>query len=370
MSFYNEIQKYNWNTIGEQIYAKTPADVQQALQKDAINISDFQALISPAASPFLEDMVKKSISITQKRFGKTMQLYIPLYLSNSCTNACVYCGFNHTNSFDRKILTLEEVRAEALEIKNMGFEHILLVAGEDNTRCGVAYMNKMMEELQDIFSLISIEIQPMETEEYMQLKQHGLHAVYIYQETYNQENYKNYHPTGKKSNYRYRLETPDRLGKAGIHKIGLGCLLGLEDWRIDSFFTALHLQYLERQYWQTKYAISFPRLRPHAGVFTSKHSTSQRDLVQLMCAYRLLNEQVEISITTREDAKFRDNILSFGATSYSAGSKTNPGGYAADNESLEQFSVHDDRSVVEITNMIRNKGYQVIWKDWDSFMQL
>ncbi len=370
MSFYEEIKKYNWQQVSEQLYRKTGADVTRALARDKLTLDDFQALVSPAAEPFLEQMAQKSRQLTQKRFGKTIQMYIPLYLSNACTNSCVYCGFNHSNRFARTILSLEEVQAEARKIKELGFEHILLVTGEDDKRCGVDYLGQMMEWLHQSFSLISIEVQPLKTLEYQQLKNQGLHTVYIYQETYNEANYKNYHPSGRKSNYRYRLETPDRLGQAGVHKIGLGCLLGLEDWRVDSFFTALHLSYLEKKYWQTKYSLSFPRLRPHAGTFTPRYHVSQRNLVQLICAYRLFNEQLELSLSTREEPRFRDHMLKLGPTSFSAGSKTNPGGYSGGSNTLEQFAVHDDRPPAEIAHTIRQNGYEVVWKDWDQIMQM
>ncbi len=370
MTFYNEIKKYNWDEVSEQIYSKTAQDVEKALAKNQIDLVDFQALISPAATPFLEQIAQKSMQLTQNRFGKTIQMYIPLYLSNACTNTCVYCGFNHKNVFDRKILNKAEVLEEAKHIRKLGFEHVLLVTGEDQNQCGVAYLSEMMEEIREMFSLISLEVQPLKVDEYRRLTNHGLNTVYVYQETYNEKNYKVYHPSGKKSNYQYRLETPDRLGQAGVHKIGLGCLLGLEDWRVDTFFTALHLQYLEKKYWQTKYSLSFPRLRPSAGGFQPKSITTEKDLLQLMGAYRIFNQHVELSLSTRESAKFRDNSLKLGPTSYSAGSKTNPEGYSAPEESLEQFSINDERSPKEIEQMIRSKGYEVVWKDWDSYMQL
>ncbi|HVW63126.1 MAG TPA: hypothetical protein VHC48_23910, partial [Puia sp.] len=188
--------------------------------------------------------------------------------------------------------------------------------------------------------------------------------VLVYQETYHREDYKLHHPKGKKSNFGYRLDTPDRLGKAGIYKMGLGVLIGLEDWRTDSFFTALHLQYLERTYWQTKYSISFPRLRPHAGGLAPKVEMTDRQLIQLICAYRLLDGEIELSLSTRESPVFRDHAIRLGITSISAGSRTNPGGYAVDPESLEQFEIHDDRSPALIAEMIQRQGYQPVWKDW------
>ncbi|WP_462317961.1 2-iminoacetate synthase ThiH [Marinilabilia sp.] len=369
MSFYDEIKKYNWEQVATRIYSKTADDVKRALSKDKLTLDDFQALISPAAEPYLELMARKSMQLTQKRFGKTIQFYVPIYVSNACTNSCVYCGFNHNNQFEKTILTRQQVLAEADKLREEGFEHLLLVSGESSKDCGVEYFEEMMEALSDKFALISIEIQPLRTEEYKRLTHHGLNTVYVYQETYNESNYKKYHPAGRKSNYQYRLETPDRLGEAGVHKVGLGCLIGLEDWRVDSFFTALHLQYLEKKYWRTKYSISFPRLRPHLGAFEPNYKTSHRDLLQIICAYRLFNEHVELSLSTREEPKFRDNMLKLGVTAYSAGSKTNPGGYSGTEDTTEQFSVHDDRSPAEIASVIKKQGYEVVWKDWDRYMQ-
>jgi 2-iminoacetate synthase len=226
------------------------------------------------------------------------------------------------------------------------------------------------------FSHISIEVQPLDEEDYELLTPFGLNTVLVYQETYRREYYKTYHPKGKKSNFDYRLDTPDRLGRTGVHKIGLGALIGLEDWRTDSFFTAMHLDYLERTYWQTKYSISFPRLRPCAGGGDLKSdpplrqpAMTDRELVQLICAYRIFNEEVELSLSTRESATFRDHAVKLGITTMSAGSQTNPGGYATETNSLEQFAIDDNRSPFEIQEMITSKGYEPVWKDWDQVLQ-
>ena len=191
----------------------------------------------------------------------------------------------------------------------------------------------------------------------------------MYQETYRKEDYKKHHPKGKKSNFEYRLATPDRLGKAGIHKMGLGVLIGLEDWRTDSFFCALHLDYLEKTYWQTKYSISFPRLRPCANGIDLKSVMTDKQLVQLICAYRIFNEEIEISMSTRESEQFRDNIIKLGITSISADSKTDPGGYANPKVNLEQFEIDDKRPTAEFTKMIQAKGYEPVFKDWDGILQ-
>jgi 2-iminoacetate synthase len=368
-TFYNTIQQYNWDETREKIYNCTSADVERALAKQTRNLNDFMALISPVAAPYLEQMASLSRQLTLKRFGKTMQLYLPLYLSNECINSCVYCGFNHANKITRKTLTLEEVENEANAICAMGYEHLLLVTGEHPKKSGGEYLVKVMDLLKDKFSQLSVEVQPLQQNEYERLIKHGLNAVYVYQETCNEANYKKYHPRGPKSDYRYRLETPDRLGRAGIYKTGLGCLLGLEDWRTDSFFTALHLSYLEQNYWRTRYSISFPRLRPHAGSFNPENPITDKELAQLIFAYRIFNEEVEISLSTRELPAYRDHMMHLGVTSMSAGSKTEPGGYAVENKELEQFEVGDARSVEEIRSKIIANGYEPVWKDWDAVLQ-
>jgi 2-iminoacetate synthase len=250
----------------------------------------------------------------------------------------------------------------------MGYDHVLLVTGEASQTVGVDYFRQALQLIRPYFANISMEVQPMDEGEYAELIQQGLHSVLVYQETYHREDYKLHHPKGRKSNFDYRLETPDRLGRAGIHKIGLGVLIGLEDWRTDSFFTALHLQYLERTYWQTKYSLSFPRLRPCSGGLPPKVVMNDRELVQLICAYRLLDQEVELSISTRETAHFRDNVVKLGITALSAGSKTNPGGYAADVSSLEQFEISDERAASAIAVMLRQQGYEPVWKDWEDIV--
>ena len=331
-TFKSIFEQYNWDEIQSKIYKTTSKDVERTLAKTKYNLDDFLILISPIAQNYLEQMAQKCHEITKKRFGKTIQMYAPLYLSNECQNICTYCGFSLDNKIKRKTLSDAEIKLEVEALKNTGFDHVLLVTGEANYTVNINYF---------------------------------LNAVLVYQETYHQEVYKKYHTKGKKSNFEYRLETPDRIGTAGIHKIGLGVLLGLEDWRTDSFFNALHLDYLQKKYWQTKYSVSFPRLRPAEGIIEPNFIMDDKDLTQLICAYRLWNEDLEISISTRENEKFRNNIIPIGVTSMSAGSKTNPGGYVVDPQSLEQFEISDERSAEEISKIIKNVGYEPVWKDWD-----
>ncbi len=363
-SFKETFDQYDWDTLLSGILSKTENDVTLALGKDKRDLEDFKALISPAAKPYLERMAQMSKVITKKRFGNTIQMYAPMYLSNECQNICTYCGFSMTNKIPRRTLTDEEILKEVDFLKSKGYDHILLVTGEANKTVGVDYINNAIRLIRSKFANITIEVQPLDQPDYEQLIDSGLYAVLVYQETYHRGEYKKHHPKGKKSNFDYRLETPDRLGRAGVHKIGLGALFGLEDWRADSFFTALHLNYLQKVYWKTKYSISFPRLRPFSGGIEPKVEMTDTDLVQLICAFRLLDEDVELSMSTRESEVFRENIVNIGITSISAESKTNPGGYAVAPQSLEQFEISDERSTEDVVKMLKNKGLDVVWKDW------
>jgi 2-iminoacetate synthase len=365
-TFKSVFENYDWETIQSKIYQTTSKDVAYSLSKTKRNLDDFLVLISPAAQNYLEEMAQECHALTKKRFGKTIQMYAPLYLSNECQNICTYCGFSLDNKIKRKTLLDSEIKLEVEALKKVGFDHVLLVTGEANYTVNINYFLNAIDLIREQFSIISVEVQPLSTEEYQRLHEAGVYSVLVYQETYHKEVYKKYHTKGKKSNFDFRLETPDRIGTAGIHKIGLGVLLGLEDWRTDSFFNALHLDYLQKKYWQTKYSVSFPRLRPAEGIIEPNFIMDDKDLTQLICAYRLWNEDLEISISTRENEKFRDNIIPIGVTSMSAGSKTNPGGYVVDQQSLEQFEISDERSAKEIAEIITKKGYEPVWKDWSS----
>ncbi len=364
-SFKTIYDPYGWDKVKAAILSKTATDVEAALTAPQRSLEDFKALLSPAAIPYLEQMAQLSYQLTQKRFGKTIQLFAPMYLSNECNNICTYCGFSLDHKIKRRTLTVTEILQEIRAIKKHGVNHILLVTGESSHTVNIDYFLKAIHIIKPYFANISVEVQPLELEEYEQLHHHGVHSVLVYQETYHKERYKDYHLKGRKSNFYYRLETPDRIGLAGMHKIGLGVLLGLEDWRADSFFCALHLDYLQKKYWRTKYSLSFPRIRPAEGVDISDHHISDQELVQLICAYRLLNEELEISISTRESAAFRNHLIRLGATTMSAGSKTNPGGYSVDPASLEQFEISDERSPEEMASVITDAGYEPVWKDWD-----
>lgn len=368
-TFTDVINGFRWDEVKDSIYAKTSFDVERALQKNHRNLEDFKALIAPAAESYLEEMAQISQSLTQKRFGKTVQLYIPLYLSNECQNICTYCGFSLDIDLPRKTLSDTEILAEVKVIKSMGYDHVLIVTGEANKSVGMDYFLNALKLLRPHFSHIAFEVQPLDQKDYEQLLAAGVNTVLVYQETYHRANYKKHHPKGKKSNFDYRLQTHDRLGKSGVYKMGLGALIGLEDWRTDSFFCALHLDYLQKRYWQSKYAISFPRLRPCAGGIELASIMTDRQLAQLICAYRLFDEEVELSMSTRESAIFRENSIKLGITSISADAKTDPGGYANPKVNLEQFAINDTRSTETFIQSIREQGYDPVFKDWDKVLQ-
>ncbi len=364
--FSDELQKYDWDDTTAAIMSKTAADVDRALAKERHTVDDFMALISPAAAPRLEEMARLSRALTQKRFGKTISMYIPMYITNSCTNSCVYCGFNRHNKMERVILTPGQIKDECEAIRRLGpFENLLIVTGENPRLAGTDYLEEALKVCRPYFNNLTIEVMPLSAEDYSRLTHAGLNGVVCFQETYNRARYKVYHPAGMKSNFEWRLNGYDRMGSAGVHKIGMGVLIGLEDWRTDVTMMARHLLYLRRHYWRTRYSVNFPRMRPSEGHFQPNVVMSDRELAQLTFAFRIFDPDVDISFSTRESPDFRNNIATLGVTSMSAGSKTDPGGYATYPQSLEQFAVSDERSPAQVEADIRRLGYEVVWKDWD-----
>lgn len=367
--FSEELEKYDWEETTALIMSKTADDVRRALARPRLDIDDFMALVSPAAAEFLEPMAALSRRYTQERFGKTVSMYIPMYITNSCTNSCVYCGFNRHNMFDRVVLTPAQIEDECKAIKKLGpFENLLLVTGENPRVAGTDYLEEALKVCRPWFNNLTIEVMPLPAEDYRRLTFSGLNGVVCFQETYHRDKYKTYHPAGMKSNFEWRVNGFDRMGQAGVHKIGMGVLIGLEDWRTDVTMMARHLLYLRKHYWRTRYSVNFPRMRPAAGGFQPNVVMSDRELAQLTFAFRLFDHDVDISFSTRERPDFRDNILSLGATSLSAGSKTDPGGYATYPQSLEQFAVSDERTPHEVAEAVRRQGYEAVWKDWDKVL--
>ncbi|MGL9735906.1 MAG: 2-iminoacetate synthase ThiH [Symbiopectobacterium sp.] len=368
-AFRTRWEQLDWDSITLGINSKTAHDVERALTATTLSRDDMKALLSPAALHYLEPLAARAKQLTRQRFGNTVGFYIPLYLSNLCANDCTYCGFSMSNHIKRKTLNQEEILREIATIKALGFDNLLLVTGEHQRKVGMDYFRNMLPLIRPHFSALMMEVQPMAQEDYAELKRLGLDGVMVYQETYHPVTYQQHHLRGNKQDFHWRLDTPDRLGSAGIDKIGLGALIGLShSWRTDCYMVAEHLLYLQQTYWQSRYSISFPRLRPCAGGITPASIMDEAQLLQVICAFRLLALEVELSLSTRESPYFRDNVVPIAINSVSAFSKTQPGGYADDRSELEQFSPHDNRRPEAVAQAIAQAGLQPVWKDWDEYL--
>jgi 2-iminoacetate synthase len=365
MSFLEEIGNHDPQQVERQIETKTASDVEQALQTERLRPDDLMALLSPAAGAYLEPMARKAHRLTLQRFGRNILLYAPLYISNVCTNGCLYCGFSAANKVPRRTLNLKEVEREAKVLHDQGFRHILLVTGESPRAVDNDFLAACAQRIRPLFSSISIEVYPMEMEGYRQMVAAGVDGLTIYQETYDRDLYARMHPFGKKSDFAFRLLTPERGGQAGLRRIGLGFLLGLGKFRREAFFLGLHALHMTRHFWRSQVSVSFPRIRPADGGFQPLNPVSDRDFVQLICALRLLLPDAGLVMSTRESASLRDNLLPLGITQMSAGSCTAPGGYAEKTGSTQQFAIDDDRTPAAVAALIRSKGYEAVWKDWD-----
>jgi 2-iminoacetate synthase len=352
--------------LQSRIYNATAADVHHVLRKEHCVPDDFPVLISPAASAFLETMAARSRQITTLRFGKAVRLYAPLYISNECVNACAYCGFNTNNTTKRTTLSLEQVLMESDVLHRQGFRHLLLVSGEHRGRVPAEFIAAIAGQLREKFAGLSIEVYPMETEEYELLAASGITGIAVYQETYNRQRYAELHH-GPKADFSFRLATPERAARAGLRELGIGTLLGLSDHRLDLAILSLHAAYLMKTCWQARISISFPRIRQAAGNFIPAESITDHQLAQTVFALRLVLPDAELVLSTRENRTFRDGMAGLGITRMSAGSRTNPGGYSIAEDALEQFAVDDHRSAADVAAMLDHKGLEPVWKDFDRF---
>jgi 2-iminoacetate synthase len=376
----------------------TQQQVVALLRKSAFALEDLPLLLSPAAGNFLEELCRKSQDLTQQRFGKVIRLFAPLYLSNECINNCKYCGFSRDNPILRVTLSIEEVIKEAQALAAQGFRNILLVAGEHPKFISESYLADCVRALQPYFPSISLEVGPMETEQYRPLVGAGAEGLVVYQETYNRSVYEQVHTAGPKRDFNWRLDTPERAYAAGFRRLGVGALFGLADWREEALAVAYHTHWLARHCWKTQITISLPRLRPHAGEFQPLTHLSDRELVQLVSALRLVFPDVGLVLSTREPARLRDGLFRLGVTHISAGSHTEPGGYTgAGKDKLHltqrgrilpleqknvatalagrsltaatgQFEIADERSPQEVAQVISRLGYEPVWKDWDAVL--
>ena len=351
-------------------------------------VRDFEQLIAPKPGHELERIAQLSRSLTLQNFGRTMRLFAPLYLSNECINNCRYCGFSRDNPILRVTLSVEEVVTEAAHLSSAGFRQILLVAGEHPKFVSRNYLADCVRALTPHFSSIAIEVGPMEAEEYVSIVEAGAEGLVVYQETYDRSAYSELHTAGPKRDFNWRLDCAERGYRAGFRRLGIGALFGLSDWRQDAIALAAHMEYLFKHCWQAQLSVSLPRLRPAAGGFQPQFTMTDRELAQLICAFRITFPQVGIVLSTRERASLRDALTSLGVTMMSAGSHTEPGGYtrqgsehlhrtvrgrivAPDFEGGEdeiatgQFEISDERSPAEIASVLRRRGLEPVWKDWD-----
>ena len=348
----------------------------------------FEELVAPKSDAELEAMARASHSATVQNFGRTMRLFAPLYLSNECINSCKYCGFSRDNPILRVTLSLDEVINEARHLSRAGFRQILLVAGEHPKFVSGDYLAGCVRALAKEFSSIAIEVAPMETEDYVPIVDAGADGLVVYQETYHRGVYAELHTAGPKRDFDFRLRSVERGYEAGFRRLGIGALFGLCRWQDEAIALAAHLEYLFKHCWQAQISVSLPRLRPAAGGFEPLFKLSDRELTQLVCALRITFPQVGIVLSTREKAALRDMLVSLGVTMMSAGSHTEPGGYTGqggahlhqtvrgrivapefqngeDRLATGQFEISDERSPAEIARVLRSRGLEPVWKDWD-----
>ena len=318
----------------------------------------------------LEALAQRAAFITQQRFGHVMRFFVPLYLSNECYNNCTYCGFSYDRDIERYTLNDEEILENVQILVNKGFQHILLLTGEAAKTVEMTYFERVLPLIRPHVSQLGMEVQPLDQPDYERLIELGLDAVTVYQETYHKDHYLMHHLSGKKRRFEYRLDTADRAARAGVYRINIGALLGLSDWRFEAIALVDHLRYLYRTYWQTQFSISFPRITSIFDGTRQLQPVSDRELVQLVCAFRCMFPDLGITLSTRESAKLRDGLLHLGITDMSAESMTSPGAYSGI-DAEPQFSTTDHRSLVDIQAVLATQGIDGVVKDWDrSYTQL
>lgn len=364
MSFLTEYQRYKGFDFEKFFNSLRDSDITRIIHRGRLSELDYLALLSPAAEQHLEEMAQRAHRLTVQHFGRVILLYTPMYLANYCVNRCIYCGFGVHNQIKRSRLTLGQVESEARIIAATGLKHILILTGESRQHSPVSYMKECVGVLKNYFSSISIEIYPLEQEEYGELIRAGVDGMTLYQEVYQKDVYGQLHLAGPKRDYHYRLEAPERACRAGIRTVNVGALLGLHDWRSEAFFTGLHANCLQNKYAEVEVSISPPRMRPHAGSYQPKKRVSDKNLVQYILAYRLFMPRGGITISTRESAQLRDRLLPLGVTKMSAGSCTAVGGRGNGEESTGQFAIADERDVPAMVRMLYDRGYQPVFKDW------
>ncbi len=336
-----------------------------ALQRPIKRTEDLALLLSPGADAILEEIAQEAKRISLERFGYTVGLYAPLYLSNICVGKCSYCGFRADLKIVRRTLTQEEIKRELQAVRDLGIQDILLVSGETPRNVGTEYLEKAIQSTLEYASSVSLEIAPQPVEDYRAMRRAGATGLTLYQETYDREAYNKVHDFGPKGDFMNRLDALDRAGEAGMRKLTAGALFGLSAWRLEALRLGIHTAYLQRRWWESQISIGLPRLKGAPDMFDIPNRIDDRTLVHMLTVLRIFLPEVGISISTRETAEFKANVLGLGVTQMSAGSKTEPGGYAESNVSADQFAISDDRSPAEVAEGLLALGFDPVWKDWD-----
>ncbi|MCK5843769.1 MAG: 2-iminoacetate synthase ThiH [Victivallales bacterium] len=353
----------------ERLRKATIEDAMASIRAHSPGMADLLNLVSPAAHRLLPEMRGRAGTLKKMHFGRTIKIYTPLYISNHCVNKCRYCGFQADSQAERRRLTMDELIAEANAIRGYGIDSLLLVSGEDPKHVTVDFLEEAARHLRHMFSYLAIEIAPLNKIGYDRLFKAGIDGLTLYQETYDRKTYKTLHPAGPKADYDGRLQHLTEGAEAGFRTLGIGVLLGLYDWRIESFSLAAHALWLRKKFWKSKIQFSFPRITRIEGGFTPASPLSTDDLEQMVLAFRIVFPESEISISTRESSEFRDAAAITAASTVSAASSVVPGGYLdAKRHELGQFSLNDIRSVEEISDDLSTLGLDVVCKDWDSLI--
>lgn len=340
-------------------------DVEQALIKENLSLEDYGALLSPAATPYLEEMAKKAVVETRKHFGNNICLFTPLYIANYCENNCVYCGFNCKNKIRRGKLSIDEMEVELKAIAKTGLKEILILTGESRHHSGVEYIGEGVKLATKYFSTVGIEIYPLNSDEYTYLHKCGADFVSVYQETYNSTKYEQVHLSGSKRVFPYRFYSQERALIGGMRGVSFGALLGLDDFRKDAYATGLHAYFIQQKYPHAEIGFSTPRLRPFINnADNNPNDVHEKQLLQVMLAYRLFMPFAGITISTRERAGFRDHVIGMVATKISAGVSVGVGGHEQEDKGDEQFEISDPRSVPEVHQMILDRGLQPVYSDY------
>lgn len=345
----------------------TAADVKRALAKESLDIEDFAALLSPAAEPFIEEMAQKAKKETAKHFGNSVYMFTPIYISNYCENYCVYCGFNCHNKIHRMKLNTEEIEKEMSAIAKTGLEEILILTGESRAQSDVSYIGEACKIARKYFKMVGIEVYPMNSDEYAYLQECGADYVTVFQETYDSDKYETLHLAGHKRIFPYRFNAQERALKGGMRGVAFAALLGLADYRKDAFATGLHAYYIQRKYPYAEISFSCPRLRPIVNDATiNPKDVHEKQLLQIMCAYRLFMPFAGMTISTRERAEFRNHVIGMTATKISAGVSTGIGSHSDEVEEQgdDQFEIADNRNVDEVFAAIKEQGLQPVMNDY------